>query len=68
MGASDEAYENLLKNLPKAEPRYVVVDFRYKTNDIPPRDVAKILYIYWCPEGTPAKLKFVYAGSRLKIL
>eukprot|EP00828_Plagiopyla_frontata_P012285 TRINITY_DN169_c0_g1_i1.p2 TRINITY_DN169_c0_g1~~TRINITY_DN169_c0_g1_i1.p2 ORF type:complete len:138 (-),score=29.05 TRINITY_DN169_c0_g1_i1:129-542(-) len=65
-GSPDEQYDDLVKNLPKAEPRYVVCDFRYKTNDVPPRDVAKILYIYWCPEGTPGKLKFLYAGASQK--
>jgi len=53
-----------LKSLPKDQARYIVYDFPYKTKDNPPRDVEKLIFIYWCPDDCTAKERMVSATTK----
>jgi len=44
-------------------PAYAVFDFEFETTDVPPRNVNKLVFIYWCPGTAPVKYKMVYSTS-----
>jgi len=63
-GARDSTWDDFVKSLPKAENRYVVFDFKFVTNDKPPRELEKIIFVNWSPDDAPTKLKTVYATNK----
>eukprot|EP01017_Pseudomicrothorax_dubius_P000528 TRINITY_DN0_c203_g1_i3.p1 TRINITY_DN0_c203_g1~~TRINITY_DN0_c203_g1_i3.p1 ORF type:complete len:139 (+),score=49.52 TRINITY_DN0_c203_g1_i3:53-469(+) len=64
IGERTASYEDFLKALPRTSPRYVVYDFNYTTNEVPPREVEKLLFVYWCPDEAEVKEKMVYATTK----
>eukprot|EP01016_Furgasonia_blochmanni_P000619 TRINITY_DN1016_c0_g1_i2.p1 TRINITY_DN1016_c0_g1~~TRINITY_DN1016_c0_g1_i2.p1 ORF type:complete len:285 (-),score=67.93 TRINITY_DN1016_c0_g1_i2:63-917(-) len=66
-GARDGTWADFIKSLPKDQPRYAVFDYLYKTNDTPPREVEKCLYVFWCPDDAPVKGKMIYASTNEKL-
>jgi len=63
-GAKDSQWEDFVKALPREQSRYVVYDFTYKTDDKPPREVSKLIFIYWSPDEAPAKDKMLSATAK----
>ena len=53
-------YEDLTNYLPKADMRFVIYDFEYKTYENPPRHTSKLLFIQWRPMTTPLKKKWLF--------
>lgn len=50
--------------LPNNEPRFVIYDFNYETDEKSPRKTTKLLLIFWCTLSTPIKQKFPAAGTK----
>jgi len=65
-GGRDSTWDDFVKTLPKDENRYVVYDFTYKTNDKPPRELDRLIFIYWSPDGSSIKDKTIYATNKEK--
>ena len=63
-GERTENWESFVKTLPKEQSRYIVYDFTYTTKDQPPREVEKLIFIYWSPDEAPAKDKMLSATAR----
>lgn len=55
-----DLHAELVKRLPETEPRYVVVDWAYTTND--GRETDKVVLISWVPDS--AKVKQKVCGAR----
>jgi cofilin len=64
-GDQEFSFKNLTDNsiLPTNEPRFVIYDFDYETEEVPPRKTSKLIFIFWCPVQCAAKLKLVYSSS-----
>ncbi len=56
-------YKDLFAQLPSNEPRFIVYDFDYETNENPPRKTNKLIFIFWCPLTAPATKRFTYSSS-----
>lgn len=63
----DFLYKDLYEQLPSNEPRFVLYDFDYETDEKPPRKTNKLLLIFWCPDSSSIKKKFVFASSKESI-
>jgi hypothetical protein len=61
-------YNDLFEHLPKAEGRFVLINFEYETNENPPRKAEKIIMIQWIPMATPAKQRFVYSSTATSLI
>jgi cofilin len=62
-GDSSFKYEDLFDKLPTNEPRYIIYDFDYETDENPPRKTSKLIFIFWCPITCPAMKKFTYTAT-----
>lgn len=63
IGDKNATYEDLLATLKDTEPRYIVVDYDYKSKD--GRDVVQLVFIFWCPDNTQIKRKMTYVICEL---
>ena len=61
-GPMNATYADLLGAIPQDEPRFVVIDYPYQTNDN--RDTSKILFIFWSPDSTSVQNKMIYASTK----
>lgn len=57
------AYKDLFDQLPANEPRFVLYDFDFDTDENPPRKTNKLIFIFWCPLTASAKQRFTYSSS-----
>ena len=57
-----DLHAELVKRLPETEPRYVVVDWAYTTND--GRETDKVVLISWVPDSAKVKQKMLYSGTK----
>ncbi|MFD3788749.1 actin-binding ADF family protein [Streptomyces cyaneofuscatus] len=55
-------YDEMLDQLPRGEPRFVVYDLEFSKGEGEGKR-SKITLISWCPEGTPVKQRMVYSSS-----
>ena len=62
-GDSSFQYKDLVQHLPAKEPRFVIVDFDYETNERPARKTNKLIFISWCPTESPITKKFTYVSA-----
>lgn len=51
-----------MKSLPPKEPRMAVFDLEFTNND--GMNVSKLFFLYWLPDGTPLKIKLLYATNK----
>ena len=65
-GDRDSTWEEFTKVLPKNENRYVVYDFDYTTDEKPPRQLSRLIFVYWSPDGSSLKDKTIYATNKEK--
>lgn len=63
-GDRSSTWETFTKSLPRDNSRFIVYDFHYLSNDKPAREVEKLIFIYWSPEGTSAKEKMLSAAAK----
>lgn len=63
-GDKDFDYKTLYEILPSDEPRYVVYDFEYYTDEKPPRKTNKLILFFWCPTACSITNKFLYASTK----
>ena len=56
-------YKDLVEQLPSNEPRFVIIDFDYETNEKPPRKANKLLFFCWCPMTSPVTKRFTYTSA-----
>ena len=45
IGARDATFDEFVKSFPPKDSRWGLCDFEYKTNEVPPRDVSKIIFV-----------------------
>lgn len=45
------------------EPRYILLDFDYKTHD--GRDTDKLIFVTWNPDSTTVRKKMLYSSTKL---
>lgn len=57
------SYKDLFDQLPSNEPRFVLYDFDFDTDENPPRKTNKLIFIFWCPLTSSAKQRFTYSSS-----
>ncbi|CAD8123700.1 unnamed protein product [Paramecium sonneborni] len=63
-GARDSAYAEFVSHL-QNESRYAVYDYHAQTDDVPPRQVEKLVFIFWSPDtNQPVKQKMAYAAGK----
>ncbi|CAC5376278.1 CFL [Mytilus coruscus] len=55
-------FEELKKFLPPKEPRYVLYDYNYTTEN--GQKHSKIILVSWSPDDAPMKEKMIYASSK----
>ncbi|VDI10886.1 actophorin-like [Mytilus edulis] len=55
-------FEELKKILPPKEPRYVLYDYNYTTEN--GQKHSKIILVSWSPDEAPMKEKMIYASSK----
>ena len=67
-GGKDFAFKDLADQLPSNEPRFVVYDFDYETDEKPPRKTSKLIFIFWCPMDSGASKRFKYSSSISEIV
>lgn len=68
VGSKDADEETNWKELKTAlgdEPRYVLYDMAYNTDDGRPQ--AKIVFIFWSPDSGPVMQKMLYASSKAAV-
>jgi cofilin len=58
-GEREQDWSNFIQSLPPKEPRMCVFDLEYINND--GMNVSKLFFCYWLPDGTPLKVKLLYA-------
>jgi cofilin len=66
-GDKDFDFNSLSDCLPRDQPRFVIYDFEYETQEVPPRKISKIICIFWCPITASSRNRFTYADSFLGI-
>ena len=54
-------YKDLADLLPKNDPRMIILDFDYETDE--PRKTNKLILFNWCPVASPITKKFKYAST-----
>ena len=57
-------YNELAEKLPKDDPRFVLVDFEYETNENPPRKTSKLILFFWCPDISKINRKVVFSSTK----
>jgi cofilin len=60
-------YSELAEKLPKDDPRFVLVDFEYETNENPPRKTSKLILFFWCPDNSKINRKVVFSSTKHSI-
>merc|ERR1719436_460652 len=63
LGDVTSTFDDFVKDLPHDQPRYAVVDFKYKPDDGRP-ETSKLLFVYWCPDSCNIRTKMVYSSSK----
>lgn len=53
-----------MEDLEKGEPRFIIYDFNYLTNDQPPMHKNTLSFIYWSPDNASAQNKLMYATAK----
>lgn len=53
---------HLAKELPEAEPRYVVFDHEYETAD--KRKADKLYFVMWTPSASSTNMQMIYMHGR----
>merc|ERR1712113_305739 len=62
-GERDKTWDDFVKALPEAEPRYALVDVDYTSEDGRPQD--KLTFVMWSPDDKcGVKDKMLYASSK----
>mmetsp|Transcript_50597 Transcript_50597/g.94490 ORF Transcript_50597/g.94490 Transcript_50597/m.94490 type:complete len:137 (+) Transcript_50597:80-490(+) len=62
-GPASEKYEDFVKKLPEAEPRYALIDYDYMSTDGRPQ--SKLCFVFWSPDDkTSVKDRMLYASSK----
>nr|AGA16540.1 actin depolymerising factor 1 [Cryptocaryon irritans] len=64
VGNREETFENFIKVIPQNNARYAVFDYYFKTNEVPSREIQKLIFIFYCPDTAPLKEKMLYASSK----
>ncbi|KAF2069498.1 hypothetical protein CYY_009187 [Polysphondylium violaceum] len=54
-------FETIVGELPLQEPRYVTIDYEYKSEDNVTK--SKIIFLSWCPNGTPIRARMLHTSS-----
>lgn len=67
-GGKEFEFKELVDQLPSNEPRFVVYDFEYETDENPPRKTSKLIFIFWCPMTSGAQKRFKYSSSISEIV
>jgi len=62
----DATFNDFLREVPKDEPRYIVYDFSYTTNEGEKRD--RLLFIFWSPDRARTEDKVSYSSTKSSIL
>ena len=57
-------YNELADRLPKDDPRFVLVDFEYETNENPPRKTSRLVLFFWCPDNSKIQRKVVFSSTK----
>ena len=65
-GKRESDFLDFLRDVPKDEPRYIVYDFSYITENWEKRD--RLLFIFWSPEKARKENKVTYSGTKSTIL
>ncbi|CAD8188105.1 unnamed protein product [Paramecium pentaurelia] len=64
VGERDSTYAEFVSHL-QNESRYAVYDYHAQTDDVPPRQVEKLVFIFWSPDANqPVKQKMSYAAGK----
>ena len=58
-GQREEDWSNFIQALPNKDPRMCVFDLEYSNKD--GMNCSKLFFCYWLPDGTPLKVKLLYA-------
>jgi hypothetical protein len=58
-GQREEDWTNFIQALPNKDPRMCVFDLEYSNKD--GMNCSKLFFCYWLPDGTPLKVKLLYA-------
>lgn len=61
-------FNTLPDQLPSDQPRFVIYDFDYETDEKPPRKSSKLVFIFWCPMTAGAQKRFTYSSSLSEIV
>lgn len=64
-GGCEDANWKELQGFVGDEPRYILYDMCYSTDDGRPQ--AKIVFIFWSPDSAPVMKKMLYASSKAAI-
>lgn len=67
IGERSETFDDMLALLPKDDFRYIVIDYAYETDEVPPRKQEKLISIHWCPQDLAVKRKVISATGREKL-
>tara|TARA_B100000902_G_scaffold183368_1_gene176064 strand:- start:533 stop:946 length:414 start_codon:yes stop_codon:yes gene_type:complete len=54
--------DKIVSSLKDEEPRYIVIDWEYETQD--GRKADKIVFVSWVSDNSPIKKKFTYGGTK----
>lgn len=57
----------MIEHLPKDDFRYIVIDYAFETEEVPPRKQERLISIHWCPQELPVKKKVLSATGREKL-
>jgi|TARA_X000000368_G_scaffold305413_1_gene243714 cofilin len=54
--------DKILSSLKDEEPRYILIDWEYETQD--GRKADKVVFVSWVSDNSPIKKKFTYGGTK----
>ena len=54
--------DKILSSLKDEEPRYILIDWEYETQD--GRKADKVVFVSWVSDNSPVKKKFTYGGTK----
>lgn len=60
-------HKEIIESLPNNDCRYLIYDFKYQTNEHPPRETVKLLLIHWAPDCAPIKVKVPFAATKSEL-
>ena len=61
VGDKGAPYEEILNQLPLDEPRLILCNFEFQSDDNPSLTLSKLIKIFWCPFNAKANDKFKMA-------